>query len=110
MTNIILKKTDQGGDHTTESMETVQGVAAAEQEEEERKEKVEDEDKTRKMPKKNTRRDKKNEENARKICREARNNCFVSPRNDAYFVHCIKYSFVNRASHLSFFYRPAKAI
>ena len=45
-----------------------------------------------------------------KSMKKERNNCFVSPRNDAYFVHCIKYSFVNRGSHLSFFYWAAKAI
>ena len=43
--NIRSLKCDQGGDHTAESLETVQGVATAEQEEEERKEKVENSEK-----------------------------------------------------------------
>ena len=44
-------KCDQGGNHTTESVETVQGFAAAKQEKEEGKEKVENEENTRRMKK-----------------------------------------------------------
>ena len=71
----------QGGDHSTESVEAVQGFAAAKQEEEEREEEVE----------------------KKKIGGKGRNNFFVT-KNDASCVRCIKYSFVIGGNHLSFFY------
>ena len=79
----------QGCDHSTESVEAVQGSAAAEQEEEERKEEVEIVEKRR--------------ERKRRLAEKEEITVFVT-KNDALCVRCIKYSFVTGGNHLSFFY------
>ena len=83
----------QGGDHSTESVEAVQGFAAAKQEEEERKEEVEIVEKRREK---------------RRLAGKEEITVFVT-KNDASCVRCIKYSFVIGGNHLSFFYSAAKS-
>ena len=68
----------QGSDHSTESVEAVQGSAATEQEEEEREEEVEIVEKRRRK---------------RRLAEKEEITVFVT-KNDASCVRCIKYSFV----------------